>query len=303
MKIMVKVHKYGTSFFRSKSTTADTGLSYCMDLVKRCDYENFLCTLLLPGTLRGKAFVLRAFQVELAQVKEVVTEKNLGLIRMQFWTDAINQVYKKDDIPPSKVLTELNKLILQDNLQKRWFTRILEARRDQLLSDLPHPSLQHLEDSSEHTHSSLYYLLLQAAGVSDLNADHTASHLGRAQGLALLCRSIPHHASKGVVYLPQDLMIKHKVSQDDIIRNKNPPNVIEVVFEIASQANIHLSTALSHWGTLPTIARLIFLSATPTKRYLRKLQKCAFNAHHPLLRNKDSLLPFNLVINKLKKKL
>ena len=36
---------------------------------RKNDYENYLCTLLLPKDARTVAFVIRAFNVELAQVR------------------------------------------------------------------------------------------------------------------------------------------------------------------------------------------------------------------------------------------
>ena len=45
-------------------------------------------------------------------------------------------------------------------------------------------------------------------GIKDVHADHTASHLGKAIGVATALRSTPFHGSKGKVYLPNDIMIK-----------------------------------------------------------------------------------------------
>jgi len=46
-----------------------------------------------------------------------------------------------------------------------------------------------------------------------VHADHAASHIGKAQGLATLIRAVPYHARKDNVYLPTDLMIKVKQLQ------------------------------------------------------------------------------------------
>lgn len=45
-------------------------------------------------------------------------------------------------------------------------------------------------------------------GVNDIKADHTASHLGKAQGLVTVLRGLPFNANRRIVYLPQDVMIK-----------------------------------------------------------------------------------------------
>lgn len=45
-------------------------------------------------------------------------------------------------------------------------------------------------------------------GVKDVQADHAASHLGKAVGVVTLLRATPFHGSRGKVYIPSDVMIK-----------------------------------------------------------------------------------------------
>ena len=54
------------------------------------------------------------------------------------------------------------------------------------------------------------------AGVKDVNADHAASHIGKAHGIVTLLRATPYNISRQQVMLPMDLTIKvpdhcHKV--------------------------------------------------------------------------------------------
>ena len=46
------------------------------------------------------------------------------------------------------------------------------------------------------------------SGIKDVNADHAASHIGRAQGLATVLRAIPYNAQHRRVNLPLDIMAK-----------------------------------------------------------------------------------------------
>jgi len=48
------------------------------------------------------------------------------------------------------------------------------------------------------------------SGVKDVQADHAASHLGKAIGVATLLRSTPFHGNKGKVYIPNNVIIKVK---------------------------------------------------------------------------------------------
>lgn len=44
-------------------------------------------------------------------------------------------------------------------------------------------SLEEMEKYVEKSVSSVLYLVLEGCGVQNINADHAASHLGKAQGL------------------------------------------------------------------------------------------------------------------------
>lgn len=59
----------------------------------------------------------------------------------------------------------------------------------------------------------LLYLQLAAAGVQSRDADHAASHLGKAVGIATLLKGAAYHASRRRSYLPIDLCAQHRVSQ------------------------------------------------------------------------------------------
>ena len=54
------------------------------------------------------------------------------------------------------------------------------------------------------------YCLIYFLGVKDVQADHAASHLGKAIGVVTLLRSTPFHGNKGKVYIPNNVMIKVK---------------------------------------------------------------------------------------------
>lgn len=83
--------------------------AYIYYLSRKNDYENFLCTLLLPHRIKSAAFAVRAFNVEVAQVEDQVRDSRIGAMRLQFWADALNKVY--DDNPPrNPVVLELHRV-------------------------------------------------------------------------------------------------------------------------------------------------------------------------------------------------
>lgn len=88
-------------------STQSRAYAYCLS--RKNDYENFLCTLLLPRSIKSAAFAVRAFNVEVAQVEDQVTDSKIGAMRLQFWTNALNEIYN-DNPPKSPVALELHRV-------------------------------------------------------------------------------------------------------------------------------------------------------------------------------------------------
>lgn len=78
--------------------------------------------------------------------------------------------------------------------------------------------------------------------IKNIDADHAASHLGRAQGIANLLRSTLYNSKKNIVSLPEELLVKYKISEEDILRNKIDTNIKDMFFDIATEAHLHLKS-------------------------------------------------------------
>ncbi|XP_035529035.1 NADH dehydrogenase (ubiquinone) complex I, assembly factor 6 isoform X1 [Morone saxatilis] len=283
------------------SATADSQLNekYCLELVRSRDYDGFVSSLLLPEEVRRSSLALRAFNVELAQVKDSVSQKTIGLMRMQFWKAAIEDIYR-DDPPNQPVSAELWRAVRKHYLTKRWLLRII-TEREKDLDDRAYRNLQELEAYSENTQSSLLYLLLESLGLKNVHADHAASHIGKAQGIVTCLRATPYHSSRRKVYLPMDICMLHGASQEDFIRGSREQNVRDVVYDIASQAHVHLQHARSFSSNVPATATPAFLQTVVVEDYLQRVRRADFDVFSPSLQNKNPLLPFQLYLRSWKK--
>ncbi|KAF7226748.1 transcript variant X2 [Nothobranchius furzeri] len=238
---------------------------YCLDLVRSRDYEGFLSSLLLPEEVRLSSLALRAFNVELAQVKDSVSQKTIGLMRMQFWKTAIEEIFR-DDPPNQPVSTELWRAVKRHNLTKRWLLRII-TEREKDLDDKAYRNIQELEAYSENTQSSLLYLLLECLGITNVHADHAASHLGKAQGIVTCLRATPYHSSRRKVYLPMDVCM--------------------------------LARSFSH--NVPAAASSAFLLTVVLEDYLQRIRKADFDVFHKSVQKRNPLLPFHMYLRSWKK--
>ncbi|XP_007532249.2 NADH dehydrogenase (ubiquinone) complex I, assembly factor 6 isoform X3 [Erinaceus europaeus] len=273
---------------------------YCLELLRTRDYEGYLCSLLFPAEFRNSVFALRAFNVELAQVRDSVSEKTIGLMRMQFWKKTVEDIYC-DNPPHQPVAIELWKAVKRHRLTKRWLVKIIDER-EKNLEDKTYRNIQELENYAENTQSSLLYLTLEVLGVKDIHADHAASHIGKAQGIVTCLRATPYHGSRRKVFLPMDICMLHGVSQEDFLQKNQDKSVRNVIYDIASQAHLHLNHARSFHKSVPVKAFPAFLQTVALENYLKKIQQVDFDIFHPFLQQKNTLLPLSLYIQSWRKR-
>ncbi|XP_012279840.1 NADH dehydrogenase (ubiquinone) complex I, assembly factor 6-like [Orussus abietinus] len=283
---------------RLKSTIVrQTPAEYCLNLVRTNDYENFLCTLLLPKSIRSAAIAIRAFNVEVALVEDQVRDNKIGMMRLKFWEETLSGIY--NDVPPrSPIALELHRILSKHKLSKLYFKRLITARWEKLQNSI-FLDLESLERYSDSAVSSIYYLLLEAHGTKEVQVDHAVSHLGKAHGIVTLIRSIPHNAHKRISVIPQDLLIKYNIPTETVFRGKCDQSLKDTIFEISSRAKLHLNKARSLQGKVQKETKLIFLPAIPVDIYLENLRQADFNVFHPKLQQRNRLLPLQLYWRKL----
>ena len=83
----------------SKSKFDSKSLDYCVNLVRRRSYEQYLATLLLPPEIRRVGFAIRAFNVEISSVRDQTSEIRTGIGRMVFWRELITSIYSHNNRP------------------------------------------------------------------------------------------------------------------------------------------------------------------------------------------------------------
>jgi len=283
-----------------------TASEACQNLVFKRDYESFLTSKFYPNNAQDGFFALKAFYVELATVQDHVTQPIIGQMRMQFWRDAVKSIGK--GTPPNHpVALALYDTTRKVDLPAYHLKRIIDAREAELHSPT-HMTLDSLLAHAESTSSTLNYLLLRVLSLdtSDI-LSHAASHMGVAQTIITLLRALPYHASQRRIVIPAEITAKHGVNQETVFRGiggegmdvaQNRKRLEEAVFEFATVANDHVSTAREMFkeegGRVPARAMPLFLSMIPATGFLQRLEAVNFNAFEPTLQRKDWKLPWRV---------
>ncbi|KPM11163.1 Squalene/phytoene synthase-like protein [Sarcoptes scabiei] len=287
---------------------------YCIEIVKKFDYENYLATLFIKNDLiRKTAFTLRAFNVELSLVRDMAKTDQMAHLRFQFWNSIVQEIYsdnfepkifakKYDNIPLALGLSD----ILSDRkLSKHWLVKLIEIRDNpKYLGSFPFNTLEELEKYAESSIVSLYYLINeeiislssnQTSSSHHLNLDHLANHLGKAQGLINTLRGVRHNSKNRRCYIPTDVLVETKSSHESFLQcSSDDPNLIEAVYTIASRSNEHLIQAKELFEKLSRSDRSVYFSLYISQFYLDDLQRYSFNIFHPILHSRNGLIPWKL---------
>lgn len=261
-----------------------------------------MCSLLIGGEARRDALAVRAFNVELSRIPSAVSDHKIALMRLKFWEDGVEKLFDKNypKLPQHPVVNELSLLLNKSKFTKRYFDRLINARKIQNLNFV---TTKQLENYAEETVSSVNYILLEILNCRNVNADHAASHLGKAQGITNILRSIHAQQSRSqYLPIPQEILMKHGVSQERFFRSKqNDKGVEDVVFDIATLAHQHLEKSLALMSSVPKESKILFLPAVTTQRFLERLRRVNFSLTDKTLGVRDSLLPLTLYWNKFRK--
>lgn len=241
---------------------------YCSELIRKYDSPSFTLSHFVPHHARAAYLAIRAFNIEVSRIPDVVSNTTIGQMRHQFWRDAINKTFDKN--PPNEPVAVLLASYMHDTsirLNKTWFHRIVNTR-EQALTRPGFTNLAALESYAEATYSTLLYLTMSALPLNSLTADHVASHIGKAAGIAAVLRGVPllafppppnsHSANPAgmslptsrdrqrIVNLPLDIMSQCGVQEQDIFKNGGSATGIrDAVFTVATRASDHLITARS----------------------------------------------------------
>lgn len=170
-------------------------------------------------------------------------------------------------------------------------------------------TVEEFEQHAEISTSSIYYLLLKMAGVEDLNVDHAASHLGKAQGISNSLRAlgaVTVKQTRGLSVLPpipQEILIKHGCSYEKVLRQRPDDVAVQnCVFDVASVAKIHLEKARNLSNKVPSAGKNIFLPALAVDRFLTRLQHANFQLYSNQLAKRDGLLPLVYFWNNIRRR-
>lgn len=248
---------------------SDDSLAEADKSLRNADPERWRTTLFAGGAARARLVSIYAFNLEIARVRESVSEPMLGQIRLQWWRDAFDEI-EAGRTPRKHPIVEALAATRPD------FAPLREAidARERDLDDAPFADLAAMEAYARGTGGSI-------ARAAFGEAHPASAPIGTAYALAGLLRALPFFARQRRTPLPFDLIEAAGLTPDAIHENKAGSALRAVLEPVARRAEALLAEARAH-----DIAKPLFAAALPAKiaaLALRRLESSGFDPFAPEL--------------------
>lgn len=250
--------------------------SYCQALVRQHDYYRYLTALFLPVAFREHIFALLAFHHEIAKIKEVTSEPMTGLIRLQWWRDALEEIYSEKPIRKHEVVEPLSRAILECSIPQENLINLINARE----ADVEFQQPQTIEELEEYCYSTASQLLEISA---NLLAQPTTKelhlytkHIGIAWGMMGILRNLPYDISKQRIYFPVNLLQEHHLSNRDILEGTQTKSMQAVIEALIERIETHLKQAQYYKKELPKLVQPLFYLSNITRSFCKRAKKCDY---------------------------
>jgi 15-cis-phytoene synthase len=172
----------------------------CAALVARADPDRWRAAMAAPLEKRGALMALYAFNAEIARAPWAASDPLLGQIRLQWWTDAIEEIYGGEKPRRHEVVEPLARAIAAADLPKPLLLEAIGAR----LFDTELRAFEDVHALSDHVDHTAGHLMELAARTLEGRgpALRTIREFARGAGLAAFLRALPHFAARGRRPLP-----------------------------------------------------------------------------------------------------
>lgn len=261
-----------------------------MEHVYTFDRDRYLMAMAAPLAHRNSLMALYAFNIEIAQICDSVSESILGEIRFQWWREQIANAFN-DGPKPAGIAGELYDTIRTHNLSHYLFTQLLDNRECDL-EPTPPETLDELVEYCKGTASTLIELSLEilnkkpGAGDSISELSH---HTGIAWALCGLMRAIPYHLAHNRCYIPRDILSGEDIQWEYLHREDNRMKIPIFVELLAKTTNEHLLSARHAAKSVSAQNISSILSIPMTQHYLKTLRKAGFNPYDARVQQSHSV--------------
>ncbi len=173
----------------------DDRSAYLLNETRRHDPDRYLCALLAPAERRDDVLTLVAFNHELARIPEIVSQPMAGMIRLQWWREALDELAAGQPGRRHPLIAALRALLAAGLVEPDRLQALIDAREPALERIEPEPGP--LEHYATTTSGALQRLIYGVLGGGDAGAAQGAQAIGSAFGLVRLAEALRAEVEPG----------------------------------------------------------------------------------------------------------
>ena len=214
---------------------------YCADLVRQADRDRYLAALFAPAEHRTALLSLYAFNIEIARVRDLAREPMPGEIRLQWWREVLSGERQGED-EANPVSAALLETLKHYGFVAAPLLELIDAHTFDLY-DEPMGTVDNLELYGIRTQAPLFAIaagLLNQGGALPENFTLDASV---AVAIFRALTDVPKHASRRQLYLPLDVLERHKVDVEDIFAGQATSALRAALADMRALVREHLAKA------------------------------------------------------------
>ncbi|MGB0411394.1 MAG: phytoene/squalene synthase family protein [Pikeienuella sp.] len=225
-------------------------LSAVGQLAREGDPDRFHASLFAHPDVREGMFAIIALNAELAKIAVTVSEPLLGEIRLQWWVEALDDLFQNGNRRPHEILEAL-----PANLSPDIARALIDARRFDI-HDVPMADRAALDAYLSATGGGVARLMAEAGGATG-EALEIAGGFGWSEATGRLIEALPRLYHEGISAIP----VEGTLDRNALAEGKMPENLREALRPLAADALHRLSALRRRRALLPAPARPACLSA------------------------------------------
>lgn len=264
-------------------------LSAAALILRTHDRDRFQTTLFAPSPGREALIALYAFDCEIARVRHVVSQPMAGLVRLQWWRDALDNIAggRPPEQPVARALHASWPLI---EPHRPGLEAALEAREAEL-DPVPFEAMGELDDYLDGTAVTIGRAAAMVLGAEP--AADAAGRVLRSWAIINLLADLEADRRQERAMLPADLLREHGFDPKRWTERDEERLLPGVVRHMAELARRHLAAARREVPE-PGAALPALLLAIPAAATLRRLEARGFD-HRSTWRRPSPATPLKLL--------
>ena len=253
--------------------------------LKKADPDRFLLSLFASREHRPALWALFLLNHEIAKTRAVVSDTNLGHIRLQWWRDGLTNIYQGGNGGNIPVLSTLAPVIHAQTLPQEWFESLIYAREFDL-EDVAPASLDGLRAYADFTTTPLNRLALKIVGQDASEGEIT--QISTNFGLIEAVRAVPLMLRQRRCLLPDDLLRAKNLSPQKIWDFNHKEEIVEIVEKILECVTPYRNPE----------SRFLKIQQAMTLIYLNKIRKIDFDVFSVAMQVPPALFALRLTLTR-----